>query len=234
MANQSKLKAWVRIDGGGTVVGSGPIFSLKKPKVGKWREMNANLCCNSTPSSTTTTSTTNGGGTTPTAWVAYTANNPYSACQQTGGNSTVLYTSVSTLAVGVTFYQDAALTIPYNSLVYGSAVNVGGTLYPVADGGGSTIVVILSCAGFTTTTTTTGGLLPFNFGGSWSFMDRAEACGGLNAGTYFSNTPYGAVGDGTQIYTNPTGTTTPHQPFIKINGVSYANTAGLLSLPQIC
>jgi hypothetical protein len=49
MANQSKLKAWLRYDGTGTVVLSGPIFSLNKPKDGNWKQMNADLCCNPTP-----------------------------------------------------------------------------------------------------------------------------------------------------------------------------------------
>lgn len=57
MANQSKLKAWVRYDGTGTVVTGGPIFQASKPKVGKWKEMNANLCCNPSGSTTTTTTT---------------------------------------------------------------------------------------------------------------------------------------------------------------------------------
>lgn len=59
MANQSKLKAWLRYDGTGRVVTGGPIFQANKPKVGNWRQMNANLCCN--PSGTTTTTTTLGG-----------------------------------------------------------------------------------------------------------------------------------------------------------------------------
>lgn len=46
MANQSKLKAWVRVDGTGKVVTGGPILQVKKPTVGNWREINANECCN--------------------------------------------------------------------------------------------------------------------------------------------------------------------------------------------
>jgi len=60
MANQSKLKAWVRYDGTNTVVTAGPIFRASKPKVGNWRQINADLCCN--PSSGTTTTTTTSGG----------------------------------------------------------------------------------------------------------------------------------------------------------------------------
>jgi hypothetical protein len=64
MANQSKLKAWVRYDGTNTVVTAGPIFRASKPKVGNWRQINADLCCN--PSGTTTTTTTSGGNITTT------------------------------------------------------------------------------------------------------------------------------------------------------------------------
>lgn len=152
MANQSKLKAWVRYDGTGRVVTAGPIFQANKPKVGNWRQINADLCCNPNGSSTTTTTQ---GGSTPTAWIAYTANNPYSACQQNGGSSRVLYTSVSTLGTGVTLYEDAALAVPYNSTAYGVSVNIGGTLYALVDNAPPVIAAVLSCDGFTTTSTTT-------------------------------------------------------------------------------
>lgn len=60
--NQSKLKAWIRVDGTNTVVLAGPIFSRTKPKDGKWREINANACCNGiTPHTSTTTTTSRGG-----------------------------------------------------------------------------------------------------------------------------------------------------------------------------
>jgi hypothetical protein len=108
MANQSKLKAWVRIDGGGTVVGSGPIFSLKKPKVGKWREMNANLCCNSVP--TTTTTTTGGGGVTPTAHIINLGYTEFGACQNPYSTG-VYYTNSSVITTGTIIYSDASLTI---------------------------------------------------------------------------------------------------------------------------
>jgi hypothetical protein len=57
MANQSKLNAWLRYDGTGTVVLAGPIYSVKKPKDGNWRQMNANLCCNPVIHSELTTET---------------------------------------------------------------------------------------------------------------------------------------------------------------------------------
>lgn len=109
MANQSKLKAWVRTDGGGTVVGSGPIFSLKKPKVGKWREINSGLCCNTVPGSTTTTTTAGGGGNTPTAWVGRFTSELASVCNS---GSNVWYTAGPVID-GHIVYQNADLTNPF-------------------------------------------------------------------------------------------------------------------------
>jgi hypothetical protein len=55
MANQSKLKAWVRYDGTGRVIAGGPILQSFKPKVGNWVEIDANECCQQTTTTTTTT-----------------------------------------------------------------------------------------------------------------------------------------------------------------------------------
>jgi hypothetical protein len=76
----------------------------------------------------------------------------------------------------------------------------------------------------------------YNFSGSWSFMDRNEACEGLNYinANYFSLTPLASVTNGTQIYTNAELTTTPNQAYITLNGISYANTGGVLSAGQAC
>jgi hypothetical protein len=161
MANQNKLKAWVRYDGTNTVVTAGPIFRASKPKVGNWKEMNANLCCNG---STTTTTTNGGGGNTPTAWVAYTAFNPYSACQGTGGSSRIVYTSTSTIGTGTILYNDAALTELYNSNFYGNIVAINGTQYFLGDNGGAVVVSQGSCNPFTTTTTTTQGVGTYTLG----------------------------------------------------------------------
>jgi hypothetical protein len=49
MANQNKLKAWVRYDGTGRVIAGGPILQRFKPAVGNWVEINANECCNVPP-----------------------------------------------------------------------------------------------------------------------------------------------------------------------------------------
>jgi hypothetical protein len=69
MADQFKLKAFVRIDGSGKVIPGGPIFQAQKPKVGKWREINVKECCNYVPTSTTTTSSTNTTSTTTTSGI---------------------------------------------------------------------------------------------------------------------------------------------------------------------
>jgi hypothetical protein len=58
MANQSKLKAWVRHDGTGRVITGGPILQRFKPKVGNWVEIDASECCNYVPTTTTTTTAT--------------------------------------------------------------------------------------------------------------------------------------------------------------------------------
>jgi hypothetical protein len=62
MANNNKLKAYVRYDGTGRVIAGSLILQRFKPKVGNWQEIDANECCNPTTttstSSTTTTTTT--------------------------------------------------------------------------------------------------------------------------------------------------------------------------------
>ena len=49
MATNNKLKAYVRFDGTGRVIPGGPILQRFKPKVGNWKEINANECCNEAP-----------------------------------------------------------------------------------------------------------------------------------------------------------------------------------------
>jgi hypothetical protein len=58
MANQSKLKAYVRYDGTGRVIAGGPILQRFKPAVGNWVEIDANECCQQTTTTTSTSSTT--------------------------------------------------------------------------------------------------------------------------------------------------------------------------------
>ena len=63
--NSRPLKAFVRFDGSGRIVAGSLILRKNKPKVGKWKEIQAYECCFLT--STTTTSTTTAAPTTTTS-----------------------------------------------------------------------------------------------------------------------------------------------------------------------
>ncbi len=54
MATNNKLKAYVRYDGTGRVIAGSLILQRSKPKVGNWKEIPANECCNPTTTTTTT------------------------------------------------------------------------------------------------------------------------------------------------------------------------------------
>lgn len=59
--NSRPLKAFVRFDGSGRIVAGSLILRKNKPKVGKWKEIQAYECCVPTttlPPIPTTTSTT--------------------------------------------------------------------------------------------------------------------------------------------------------------------------------
>lgn len=59
--NRKDLKAFVRIDGMGRVVAGSLILRKQKPKVGRWQEIPAYVCCGPTTTTiapTTTTTTT--------------------------------------------------------------------------------------------------------------------------------------------------------------------------------
>lgn len=47
MASNNKLKAYVRFDGSGRIVPGSLILQKSKPKVGNWKQIRANECCNS-------------------------------------------------------------------------------------------------------------------------------------------------------------------------------------------
>jgi hypothetical protein len=64
MSNQRNLKAFVRYDGSGRIVAGSLVLRKNKPKVGRWKEIQAYECCNFVP--TTTTTTTSGEPTTTT------------------------------------------------------------------------------------------------------------------------------------------------------------------------
>lgn len=54
MATNNKLKAYVRFDGTGRVISGSLILQRSKPKVGNWKEIDANECCIPTTTTTTT------------------------------------------------------------------------------------------------------------------------------------------------------------------------------------
>jgi len=56
--NSRPLKAYVRFDGSGRIVAGSLILRKNKPKVGKWKEIQAYECCNPTTTSTTTAAPT--------------------------------------------------------------------------------------------------------------------------------------------------------------------------------
>lgn len=58
MSNKRNLKAFARMDGSGRLVAGSLILRNKKPKNGKWVEVQAYECCNPIVPSTTTTTTT--------------------------------------------------------------------------------------------------------------------------------------------------------------------------------
>jgi len=49
MANNNKLKAYIRYDGTGRAIAGSLILQRFKPAVGNWVEINANECCNPNP-----------------------------------------------------------------------------------------------------------------------------------------------------------------------------------------
>jgi hypothetical protein len=53
--NSRPLKAFVRYDGSGRIVAGSLILRKNKPKVGKWKEIQAYECCFLTTTTTTTT-----------------------------------------------------------------------------------------------------------------------------------------------------------------------------------
>ena len=71
--NSRPLKAFVRFDGSGRIVAGSLILRKNKPKVGKWKEIQAYECCflttttTTTIAPTTTTSTTTAEPTTTTS-----------------------------------------------------------------------------------------------------------------------------------------------------------------------
>ena len=54
-SNKKDLRAYVRIDGSGRVVAGSLVLRRKKPKVGKWMEIQTYECCDQQTTTTTTT-----------------------------------------------------------------------------------------------------------------------------------------------------------------------------------
>ena len=73
--NSRPLKAFVRFDGSGRIVAGSLILRKNKPKVGKWKEINAYECCFLTTTTTTTVAPTTTTSTTaaPTTTTSTTA-----------------------------------------------------------------------------------------------------------------------------------------------------------------
>jgi hypothetical protein len=122
MANQNKLKAWVRYDGTGRVIAGGPILQRFKPAVGNWVEINANECCNEIPTTTTTT-TQGGGGVTPTAFIRPYWTSLGNACSIPATDSLLFYSTSTTIEPITTFvFANAALTefLPAGTIINAS------------------------------------------------------------------------------------------------------------------
>lgn len=141
MANQSKLKAWVRYDGTGRVISGGPIFQVNKPKVGNWKQIDANLCCNG-GLTTTTTTTNGGGGVTPTAFVKNYWLNPESSCSTTTQGTAIFYSASTVLSPGSTVFIDASLTVPPTA---GYVINVDAFTYPRLIIGAGGVLSVYNC-----------------------------------------------------------------------------------------
>jgi hypothetical protein len=127
----SKLKAFVRFDGTGTIVPSSTILAKSKPKVGKWVEVDAYECCNYVPTTTTTTSETK-----PFEDLVYRAEKDSNACGQTQGGL------LSALGNGTTFCNSTTLTAAgFSALAPGTLfISYGGQVRASNHGAGQNFV----------------------------------------------------------------------------------------------
>jgi hypothetical protein len=57
-SNKKDLRAYVRFDGSGRVVAGSLVLRRKKPKVGKWMEIQTYECCDEITTTTTSSSST--------------------------------------------------------------------------------------------------------------------------------------------------------------------------------
>jgi hypothetical protein len=203
MADQFKLKAFVRVDGTGKVIPGGPIFQAQKPKVGKWREINVKECCNYVP--TTTTTTTAGA---PTAFERSYYYNTFNACNSTTDGSITFYSTSSTLSAGITVFTDLSLTTPVTEgwVISDQPQPMQFVKYLVGVGG---LLSLLDCSATTTTTTTSVPVYSQNVNAAYT---SAICDGSGNQLTLYYNNL--TIGLGSFFYTNPELTT----PYAGQNG----------------
>lgn len=217
MANNitPKLKAFVQTDATGRVVSGTPVFRTSKPKDGNWREIP--MYYRGTGSGTTTTTTTNGGSVTPTAWVGNTSYTSQGACAG-GGLTYVFYTSTSTLGIGTKLWDNAALTIPFNS---------GGLTQPwIIVGGDQNKVFLLTSQGGNVVIGSQGNCAPtttqptvYDFTGGYGYGSAGEACFAGMTQTFYSTTPYASVANGSVLYTDAQLTTPVTYPYVALTGL---------------
>lgn len=147
MANNNRLKAFVRYDGSGRVIAGSLILQKSKPKVGNWVEIDAYECCNDVTTTTTTTTALPSfsviyymgsySETTPCSGLNFSGNPKYA-----GTNNPLLLTQL---------YSNAELTIPtimssgagYYSFSYDSGVTVYSAQFNET---GAVITPAISCA----------------------------------------------------------------------------------------
>ena len=147
------LKAYVRYDGQGKIVPSSVILARSKPKVGKWVEGPAYLCCNFTTTTTTTVCMATYelllGGPSDTA---------NEACASFGGDSSPCYADTNNLSIATVLYNLSRCTSPGNGY-YSDGTNVrqciNGVLGSVEHCTTTTTSTTSSTTTHTTTSTTT-------------------------------------------------------------------------------
>jgi len=129
MANNNKLKAFVRYDGTGRIVPSSLILQRFKPKVGNWVEIDANECCNYVPTTTTTTSSTT-SSTTTTTTTAPGGCFCYTISNETAGTLLYSYTDCGSEFVRAPINADTISIVCSSTAVTGDAglVITGGTV----------------------------------------------------------------------------------------------------------
>jgi hypothetical protein len=221
MADQIKLKAFVRIDGTGKVIPGGPIFQAHKPKVGKWRQINAKECCNSitpTTSTTTTQAHTSYSWLTKSAYLGSSSNWNWNACNNPD-NTFTGYTAVNVtpLPPNTPIYIDAALTqlANGNGMLQSQAISINGYVYYVINGYTNPSGQGTPCSSVTTSTTSTSttinpalhAISVYTQGGS----STSQLCPPGSEGTFGVSTLYSTdtivIPGVSRVYTDGTGTT---------------------------